>query len=278
MLATALGLLVGLVLGLTGAGGSVIAVPLLMWGMGWTLPDAAPVALLAVCASATLGTLTALKQHTVRHRAATVMAATSLLTAPFGLQAAASLPIPVLTFLFAVALTVIALRMWRQSMTEPDETFVLRAAIGEASTFKGPLCKIKEDGGLRWTGPCAMAVLGSGAGTGFLAGLLGVGGGFVIVPALRTFTALPIHGAVATSLMTIALTSAGTALLSVASGRPMPWLIALPFVVGALTGMLAGRKIAPRLAGPRLQQGFAVLMVLIAVGMAFKALSAYPAI
>ena len=47
--AIALGVLVGLVLGLTGAGGSIFAVPLLMWGLEWTLPQAAPVALLAVC-------------------------------------------------------------------------------------------------------------------------------------------------------------------------------------------------------------------------------------
>ena len=73
-----LGAIVGLVLGLTGAGGSIFAVPLLMWGLGWTLPQATPVALLAVCAGASFGTITAWDVELVRYRAAMLMAATSL--------------------------------------------------------------------------------------------------------------------------------------------------------------------------------------------------------
>jgi uncharacterized membrane protein YfcA len=75
------------------------------------------------------------------------------------------------------------------------------------------------------------------------------------------------HSAVATSLMAIALISAGTVTASLLQGHKMPWLVALPFVVGALVGMLAGRKLAPHLAGPRLQQAFAVAMLGVAVAM-----------
>ena len=73
------------------------------------------------------------------------------------------------------------------------------------------------------------------------------------------------HSAVATSLMAIALTSAGTVAASMAMGRSMPWIVALPFVLGSVMGMLIGRKIAPRIAGPRLQIGFAVVMLCSAV-------------
>ena len=272
MTAVLLGIIVGLVLGLTGAGGSVMAVPLLMWGMGWTLPQAAPVALLAVSASAALGTITAWRQGIVRYRAASVMAFTGMFTAPLGLQAGNHMPLLVLSLLFAAVLVYIAIRMLMQSIAKPEESRVVRASVQDDGTDdKGPVCALNPDGRLRWTRPCAMAIVGSGAGTGFLAGLLGVGGGFVIVPALRTFTALAFHSAVATSLMTIALTSAGTAALSLLNGRVMPWMVALPFVLGALVGMLGGRWVAPRIAGPRLQQGFAVTVLLVAFGMILKA-------
>lgn len=278
MLAAILGLIAGLVLGLTGAGGSVLAVPLLMWGMGWTLPQAAPVALLAVSVSATLGTYTAWSQKIVRYRAALVMAATGMVTAPLGLKTAALLPLDLLTGLFAVVLVLIAARLWQQTRGQPEETRVVRAALqGAAINGKAPLCELNPDTGrLRWTRPCTLAIIGSGTSTGFLAGLLGVGGGFIIVPALRLFTNLPFHSAVATSLMAIALTSAGTAAISIASGHDLPWLIALPFMAGAIAGMLAGRILAPKVAGPRLQQGFALLMLLVAVGMGLKAAGILP--
>lgn len=273
MLIITLGLITGLVLGLTGAGGSVLAVPLLMWGLDWTLQEAAPVALLAVSASATLGTLTAWTQKIVRYRAALVMAATGMLAAPFGLHAAAALPVAILTGLFAAVLGLIALRMWRQTLTSPEETRVVRAAVaGAAIDSSEPLCQLNPaTGRLHWTRRCTLAIVGSGGITGFLSGLLGVGGGFVIVPALRLFTNLPMHSAVATSLMAIALTSAGTAGIAAATGRTLPWLIALPFMAGAIAGMMGGRLLAPRIAGPRLQQGFALAMLLVAGAMGLKA-------
>lgn len=271
MLAIILGLLVGLVLGLTGAGGSVLAVPLLMWGMGWTLPQAAPVALLAVSASAAVGAIAAWQQGIVRYRAALVMAGTGMLTAPLGLWAGGYLPMNYLNLVFASVLLLIAIRMLKQARQTPEETRIVRAAVQHDSTeHHGPVCQLNTDGRLRWTRPCAMAIVSSGAGTGFLSGLLGVGGGFVIVPALRAFTALSFHSAVATSLLTIALTSAGTVGIALVQGRELPWSIGLPFMLGALAGMLGGHWLAPNIAGPRLQQGFAMTVILVAAVMAVK--------
>ena len=130
------------------------------------------------------------------------------------------------------------------------------------------MCRLNpETGRIVWTRASAAVIAVIGAVTGLLSGLLGVGGGFVIVPALRAATELSMHSAVATSLMAIALTSLGTFAGAVLQGRALPWLVALPFVAGALLGMLAGHALAPRIAGPRLQQGFAVLMLVVALGM-----------
>lgn len=264
-----LGVLIGLVLGLTGAGGSILAVPALMFGLGWSLTDAAPVALIAVCAAASFGTFAAWDVSYVRYRAALLMAAAGCVVAPLGLAAAQALPVTALSLAFAVVLAFVALRLFSQARHRPEEARIVRADVhGEGPAATGPACGlIATTGRLNWTRRCAATIASIGGATGFLSGLLGVGGGFVIVPSLRTATALSMHSAVATSLMAIALTSAGTVLLSLASGAPLPWAIALPFAAGSLAGMLLGRWLSPRIAGPSLQQGFAVLMALTSIAL-----------
>lgn len=272
-IALALGLVVGAVLGLTGAGGSIVAVPLLMWGMGWTLPQAAPVALLAVCAAATFGTVVAWDATYVRYRAAVVMALAGWFTAPLGLSAAEVMPVAWLTGVFAAVLVVVSIRLLRQAFRDPESASIVRARLaGDGSGAAGRWIQLDDNKRIRWTPRAAGATASIGAGTGFLAGLLGVGGGFVIVPLLRRASELSMHSAVATSLMAIALTSAGTVLAAMMRGQHLPWDAALPFLLGALGGMWLGRKLAPRVAGPRLQQGFAAVMLLVGVGLGGRAL------
>ncbi|MDD3761778.1 MAG: sulfite exporter TauE/SafE family protein [Nevskiales bacterium] len=268
-IAVVLGGIVGLVLGLTGAGGSVLAVPMLMWGLGWTLPQAAPVALIAVAMSAGIGTVAAWDVAVVRYRAAMLMSGIGLLFAPLGLMAADRLPVQWLSGLFAAVLVIVALRMYGRARQNPDEASVVRANVGGTPAGDaGAVCRIREDTGrISWTRNCIAAVSGTGAMTGFLSGMLGVGGGFVIVPALRAISDMSMHAAVATSLMTISLTSAGTVVIALLHGRELPLVVALPFVIGAVVGMLAGRRFAARVAGARLQQGFAMIMGIIAVLM-----------
>lgn len=268
-----LGLIVGAVLGLTGAGGSILAVPLLIVGLGWSLPQAAPVALLAVCAAATVGTIAAWDVACVRYRAALLMALAGWLTAPFGLKAAAALPVTMLTALLAVVLATVALRQLLRGQRALDESEITHAiTAGDDSHAHGPSVRLNAQGRIIWNAPTLASVGAVGSGTGFLAGLLGVGGGFVIVPVLRAVSELSMHSAIATSLMTIALTSAGTVAAAVLLGHEILWREALPFVFGALAGMLVGRRLAPRIAGPRLQQGFSLVMLLVALGMGAHAL------
>jgi hypothetical protein len=122
-----------------------------------------------------------------------------------------------------------------------------------------------------WTRPCARALALSGSVAGLLSGLLGVGGGFVMVPALQRYTDLAMQSAVATSLAVIALISAAGVVTSAASGG-LAWSIALPFAAGALAGMLGGRSLSGRLSGPHLQMAFAGVSALVAAGMIVKAL------
>jgi len=271
-MAVLLGIIVGAVLGLTGAGGSILAVPLLMFGLGWTLPQAAPVALLAVCASATFGTVVAWDVTHVRYRAAVLMGVAALFTAPLGLTAASLLPLPILTGLFALVLAWVGGRLLRQAVRAPAEAAIVRATVsGDGSRPGGRWIKVSEQGRIIWSEVTFAAVAAIGALTGFVAGMLGVGGGFVIVPALRYASGLSMHSAVATSLLAVALISAVAAAGAAVQGVPIAWAAALPFVGGALAGMFAGRKLAPRIAGVRLQQVFATIMLIVAAGLLVKA-------
>lgn len=92
-----------------------------------------------------------------------------------------------------------------------------------------------------------------------------------MVPALRRYTDLAMQPAVATSLSVIALVSVTGVVSSAVSGN-LNWSTAIPFSVGALAGMIGGRSIAARLAGPQLQRGFAIVSAIVAVGLIVKTL------
>ena len=269
-MAILLGIVIGLVLGLTGAGGSILAVPLLMVGLGWPITQAATVALLAVAVAAAVGTALAWRHSYVRYRAAMAMSAIGVLCAPFGIRLANILPTSTLTLIFAAVLGIVAIRMFLAMMIAAPDVAIVRAAVsGDGVPGHGKICKVDPASGrLIWTLPVFGSLGLIGAATGFLSGLLGVGGGFVIVPALRAVTPLSMHSAVATSLMAIALTSTGTVIAGYLHGRSLPITVALPFVAGAVIGMMLGRQAAPLIAGPRLQQGFAIVSGLVAIAMA----------
>ncbi|BAL26663.1 sulfite exporter TauE/SafE family protein [Azoarcus sp. KH32C] len=271
-----IGLVVGLVLGLTGAGGSIFAVPLLMAGLGWSITEAATVSLLAVAISAAVGTAMAWKHSYVRYRAATLMAVVGMLVAPIGIRAADGMPPANLALIFSLVLVVVAIRMFLGARASKEDAAVVRSAVaGEGRSSAGRVGSVNPaTGRLVWSRAVALTVSLIGAATGFLSGMLGVGGGFVIVPALRATLPLSMHSAVATSLMAIALTSSITFVTCILQGRIVPLLAAVPFVAGSVLGMVLGRRVAPRISGPYLQQGFAIAAGIVALVMAFKAWSA----
>ena len=269
-----IGIVVGILLGLTGAGGSVLAVPLLMAGLGWSITQAASTSLLAVSVAATVGTALAWKHAYVRYRAASLMGVVGMLVSPLGVYAADRSQPAALQLIFCAVLAFVAMRMYLQSGAAREDSAVVRAAVsgeGRASTATFGAVD-PATGRLVWTLPVASLFCVIGAAAGFLSGFLGVGGGFVIVPALRASLPLSMHSAVATSLMTIALISQGAFFSGLMQGRHAQWLTALPFVGGAIVGMYLGRIATPHIAGHRLQKGFAVLAAVVAVLMASHAL------
>ena len=191
-----LGALVGAVLGLTGAGGGILAVPALVVGMGWPMQQASPVALIAVAGSAAIGAVEAFRRRLVRYRAALLMAITGVPVTSLGTSLAHRLPQRLLIELFSGVMLLVALRLLTQAMGHKRS---------EQTT--SPFCVGRVDpdtGRLSWTWATGAALAGTGALTGLMTGLLGVGGGFIIVPMLRKLTNVSMHGIVATSLMVVA--------------------------------------------------------------------------
>lgn len=257
-----LGLAIGIVLALTGAGGGILAVPALVFGAHQSVAQAGPVGLLAVGMAAALGAILGLRNGTVRYRAAALISLAGMALSPAGLWLAHRVDNRWLTGLFALVLLYVAYRTWRQA-GQPAAT----AEHGDAGP--PPCIRSADTGRFVWTTRCARALALSGSVAGLLSGLLGVGGGFVMVPALRRYTDLDMKSVVATSLAVIALVSA-TGVASSALAGTVNWPVAVPFSAGALAGMLAGRMVAARLAGPYLQKGFAAVSALVAAGMIAK--------
>ncbi|HJV88528.1 MAG TPA: sulfite exporter TauE/SafE family protein [Noviherbaspirillum sp.] len=265
MSALILGIIVGVVLALTGAGGGILAVPLLIFGARLGVAEAGPIGLLAVGMAATLGALLGLRAGTVRYRAALLVACAGMLFSPAGIWLAQRTDNRWLGVLFALIMLYVAVRTYRQVRQAGKH-----ASHTEALHAPPPCVRYRESGRFIWTLPCARALALSGTLAGLLSGLLGVGGGFVMVPALRRYTDLGMESIIPTSLAVIALVSAMGVASSAIAGQ-LNWGIALPFSLGSLGGMIAGRFIAGRLAGPQMQKGFAMVSALVAVGMIVKA-------
>jgi uncharacterized membrane protein YfcA len=256
-----LGAIVGLVMALTGAGGGILAVPMLIFGLHLSVQQAAPVALIAVGAAATLNTVLGLREGIVRYRAAALIGGIAMVAAPLGVALAHQLPTRPLMLGFAGVLLFSA---WR--MVAPQ------AAVQSAVR---PCHLNPSSGRLLWTRPCSLVLAATGLASGLLTGLLGVGGGFVIVPTLTRYTDLDLRSITATSLAVIALASVGGVLGATGHGS-LDWGLALPFGSAAVVALLVGRRLATRLAPQLLRRGFATVATAVALLLVARVLGWLP--
>lgn len=257
-----LGALVGIIMGLTGAGGGILAVPLLVFGLGLSMAQAGPIGLMAVGLSAAMGAVIGLRAKVVRYRAALLIAGVGMLVAPLGTWLAQRVDTRALSLLFALVLLWVAYRTVRESVTHDTRST-------PASGAEPPCIRDAEAGRFVWTSKCAGALSLSGSLAGALSGLLGVGGGFVMVPALQRYTDLTMKSIVATSLAVIALISLTGVITSIWAGQ-VNLTIGLPFSAGALAGMGAGSMLSSRLPYRYLKISFAGICLVVAAGMSLK--------
>ena len=262
LISPALGILVGILMGLTGAGGGILSVPLLVFFLHLPIAEAAPIALCAVALASSIGAILGLRKKILRYKAAGFMAIFGLLLSPLGLWLAPQIPNAPLQILFSLILLYVGLRLLLQARNEIK-------GIPEEKRKPPPCLMNPAIGKLEWTMPCARTLLAAGSLAGFLSGLLGVGGGFIIVPALKRYTDLPVKSIVATSLGVLAIITGGGALFSAATGG-LNVLLAAPFAVGALGGLLIGLLLGKKLSGPHTQLIFSLFTLVIAISLFVK--------
>ncbi len=265
LLAGFFGVVMGLVLGLTGAGGGILAVPALVLGLGLTMTQAAPVALFAVGSAAAVGAIDGLRHGLVRYRAALLIALLGAIFSPVGIYFAHQLPEKILMILFSLLMVMVAWRMLRRERQEEGPSDHGHANWGQKNCMLD-----QQTGRFSWTAKCTATLAALGAVTGVVSGLLGVGGGFLIVPAFKQLTDVQMRGIVATSLMVISLISAIGVIGAFHAGVRIDALGAT-FIVASVVGMIVGRQLSARVPARALQIGFASVCVVVAAYMLFRA-------
>ena len=240
------GALVGFSLGLVGGGGSILAVPLMVYLVGVKSPHIAiGTSALAVAANAALGLFNHARQGTVKWRCGLMYAAAGIAGAFAGSTAGKAFDGQRLLFLFAIVMIVVGVLMLLRRN---------QAGIEDAQ------CDREN----------APKVLGYGLGTGAFSGFFGIGGGFLIVPGLIASTSMPMINAVGTSLVAVTAFGLTTAFNYALSGL-VDWLLAALFIGGGIIGSLAGTKAAKRLSGGgHLTSVFAALIFVVAAYMLWQ--------
>ncbi|GAA0549755.1 sulfite exporter TauE/SafE family protein [Paractinoplanes ferrugineus] len=245
------GALIGVLLGLLGGGGSILAVPALVYGADLPVAAAVPTSLLVVGISSATALIPRLRGGLVRWRIAGIVGGTGA-AAAFAGAAVNRLLDPRLILIGFAALMVAA--GWRMLRGTDDS---------------GGDCAL-PGGGINWRG-CLPKSIAAGLAVGFLTGLFGVGGGFLIIPALVLGLGLSMPAAIATSLVIIVVNSAA-GFAAHTGDATIDYRIAAAFTLAAITGSLAAGRLANRLPTQKLQRAFAWLVFAIAAFVAVQAI------
>lgn len=252
------GAMVGFSLGLTGGGGAIFAVPLLIYGIGLPAREAVGVSLLTVSVTAVVGLIQRTRRGLVEFPTGLLFAVAGMLGAPGGAWLSRQMPEWLLLALFAGLMLTVAARMWIKAADSEARLPVL-------DDNAGPTCRRDPAGKLRLTSQCALLLGVIGLVTGVLTGLFGVGGGFIIVPALVMFSGMGMQRAIGTSLLVISLVSAMGVANHLVAGNSLSQAPAVLFTAGGVGGLLAGGRLSQRVSGPILQRVFAAAILLVAL-------------
>ncbi|MGW7355198.1 sulfite exporter TauE/SafE family protein [Streptomyces sp. NPDC054802] len=244
VLALLAGALVGVALGALGGGGSLLTVPALIYVLGFSPAAATTASLLIVTATAATALYAHARAGNVRWRTGALFAAAGVLPAAAAGAAAARMPQHMLTAAFAAVAALAAVRMLTPAGT-----------TGQASAEH------------------PVKAAGAGAGLGALTGLLGVGGGFLAVPALITVLGFEMQAAVGTSLLVISANALASLVTRGSTTAGLDWAVVAPFVATAILGAWDGKRLAAKVSGTVLQRIFASALLAVAAFMLLDVLT-----
>lgn len=242
LLAISLSLLIGLSLGLLGGGGSILTVPILVYALELEVKEAIATSLLVVGTTSAVAMIQHARRGAVSWRVGPIFGAAGMAGAFLGGWVARYIPSPLLLLGFALVMLATAWAMLRngRQVERPRQE-------GECVDCL-PLARIVLDG----------LVVGA------VTGLVGAGGGFLVVPALTLLGGLPMHLAIGTSLLVIALKSLA-GFLGYLSHVAVDYVLAGVVTGSAVAGSLVGSHLAHRLKAHHLRQGFAWFVIAMAI-------------
>ena len=279
VLAGALGIAVGLVIGTLGGGGGVLAVPALVYALGQDARTATTGSIIIVGVISIVGVLVRARGRSIAWRTGIAFGVIGVPAAWAGTLLNRAVPQPVLLLAFAaLTLAVAALMLVKKRAADPIGAPPCRPT--PMSDGVGTSVAVME-----WTpapprpparsSPLARTakVVISAVVVGFVTGFLGVGGGFLVVPALTLVLAMNMPAAIATSLLVISLNSVSS-LVARADDLQLDWGVVLPFTGVAIVGALAGKLVADRLSSAALNRGFAFMLLAVGAVVGIESLIA----
>lgn len=259
LVAVVAGALIGLSLGALGGGGSILAVPVLL-ALGQSPSQATTGSLVVVGVTSLAGAVTARRTGHVLLARGAAFGAVAIGGAVVGAHASSAVAEPVLLAAFAGLMLVVAGLMTARQLrarrspaagTHADRPRLDDPIISFSPTF---MCQC----------PRALKVLVTATAVGLLTGFLGVGGGFLVVPALTLALALPMTYAAGTSLVVITITSTAALVTRAGTGIAPDWSLVAALTVTAVAGSVAGARLAARADTARLSAAFTALVLLVA--------------
>lgn len=249
--AAVLAIVVGISLGLLGAGGSVLTVPIFVYVLGVPAKPAIAMSLGVVGATALVAALSHLRGRFVSFRVAAIFGPAAMIGAYFGAVLATHLPGRVQLIGFGVVLLISAALMIGNARTAPPET--------------------ATPGVPRIDARAAVLLVLQGLGVGVLTAIIGVGGGFIIVPALVLIAGLPMRIAVGTSLVIIGM-NALSGFAGYMGRTEIDWQLVGTFTALAAIGTVAGSFWSRRVPQARLKQMFAYVLIAVALYVLYRTL------
>jgi uncharacterized membrane protein YfcA len=250
ILGFSLAALIGLSLGLLGGGGSILTVPILVYVLRFPTKQSIAMGLAVVGVTSLFGAASHWRKGNVRLKEALAFSVIAMAGTYGGARVAAYIPGAVQLLIFAAVMLVAAVFMYRNG----------RRASAHAKTHGEEPAHVRSS---------TLMIAVAATGVGVLTGIAGVGGGFLIVPALVLFVGLPMKHAVGTSLLVIALNSfvgfAGSL-----GHVEVPWSYLARFTAVAVAGILAGTWLSHYVSQPALKRAFSAFLVVMGVFIMFK--------
>jgi len=266
--AAGLGMLIGLSLGALGGGGSILTVPALVYVLGEPARAATTESLVIVGITALVAAIGHARAGRVRWVAGMAFGAVGIAASYAGTAANRSINPQLLLLAFAglIVIAATAMIVRRRRCTDCGE---VRAEVTTAASERHGQVAVLTTAPVATRSTAVAKVVAAGLVVGFLTGFFGVGGGFVIVPALVMTLGYAMPVAVGTSLLVIAINS-GAALAARSGDATFHWSVIIPFTAAAIASSLVGKRLADRVRPATLTRAFVALLLAVAAYVAVR--------